>query len=144
MVPLFHYTATSALGLVIENGLRMSTQGQGDGGVYFSVLGPASYKIGTHNYEENISKCSMFLESSSHKEIMKSHKKVNQSRCLLYVLTVEQSKTASGWSAFWSTVDNGNLTRLLSTASLAKCWFQRRVGESMRAWCLRRTFVTSA
>ena len=50
MVPLFHYTATSVLGLVIKNGLRMSTQGQGDGGVYFSVLGPASYKIGTRNY----------------------------------------------------------------------------------------------
>ena len=143
-MPLFHYTAPSVLSLVIKNGLRMSTQGQGDGGVYFSVLGPASYKIGTRNYEDNISKCPMFLASSPHKEIMKSRKKVNQPRCLFYVLILEQSKTASGWSEFWNTADKGNLTRLLSTVFLAKCWFQRRAGESMRAWCPRRTSVTSA
>ncbi len=59
VVPLFHYTATSVVDLMIKNGLRMSTQGQGDGGVYFSVLGPASYKIGTRNYEENISERAM-------------------------------------------------------------------------------------
>ena len=59
MVPLFHYTATSVVDLMIKNGLRMSTQGQGDGGVYFSVLGPASYKIGTDNYEDNISEPAM-------------------------------------------------------------------------------------
>ena len=59
MVPLFHYTATSVVDLIIKNGLRMSTQGQGDGGVYFSTLGPASYKIGTRNYEDNISEPAM-------------------------------------------------------------------------------------
>jgi hypothetical protein len=32
----------------------MSTQGQGDGGVYFSTLGPAAYALGTDAYEENI------------------------------------------------------------------------------------------
>ena len=32
----------------------MSTQGQGDGGVYFSTRGPASYGLGSHLYEDNI------------------------------------------------------------------------------------------
>mmetsp|Transcript_33577 Transcript_33577/g.39454 ORF Transcript_33577/g.39454 Transcript_33577/m.39454 type:complete len:411 (+) Transcript_33577:2-1234(+) len=32
----------------------MSTQGQGDGGVYFSTLGPCSYGLGTYEYEENL------------------------------------------------------------------------------------------
>ena len=59
MVPLFHYTAPSVVDLMIKHGLRMSTQGQGDGGVYFSTLGPASYKIGTDNYEDNISEPAM-------------------------------------------------------------------------------------
>jgi hypothetical protein len=34
----------------------MSTQGQGDGGVYVSTLGPASYGLGTDDYEVNIIK----------------------------------------------------------------------------------------
>jgi hypothetical protein len=32
----------------------MSTQGQGDGGVYFSMQGPCLYGLGTDRYEENI------------------------------------------------------------------------------------------
>ena len=32
----------------------MSIQGQGDGGVYFSTLGPASYKLGDPLYENNV------------------------------------------------------------------------------------------
>jgi hypothetical protein len=32
----------------------MSTQGQGDCGVYFSTLGPASYDLGSPEYEDNI------------------------------------------------------------------------------------------
>ena len=39
---------------IIKGGLRMSTQGQGDGGVYFSTLGPSSYELGSEKYEENI------------------------------------------------------------------------------------------
>jgi len=34
----------------------MSTQGQGDGGVYVSTQGPASYGLGTDDYEVNIIK----------------------------------------------------------------------------------------
>lgn len=32
----------------------MSVQGQGDGGVYFSTLGPASYGLGEALYEQNL------------------------------------------------------------------------------------------
>ena len=35
-------------------GFRMSTQGQGDGGVYFSALSPASYHMGSATYEDNL------------------------------------------------------------------------------------------
>jgi hypothetical protein len=34
----------------------MSTQGQGDGGVYFSTLGPCSYELGKCEYEYNLIK----------------------------------------------------------------------------------------
>jgi len=53
-VPLYHYTNAAAAPFIFERGFRMSTQGQGDGGVYFSTLGPASYGLGTDEYEKNI------------------------------------------------------------------------------------------
>jgi hypothetical protein len=54
LVPLYHYTQPSLVKLMLTGGLRMSTQGQGDGGVYFSTLGPCSYGLGTFDYEENL------------------------------------------------------------------------------------------
>jgi hypothetical protein len=53
---LYHYTSLNVAKLIIEGGLRMSTQGQGDGGVYVSTQGPASYGLGTDDYEVNIIK----------------------------------------------------------------------------------------
>ena len=44
-VPLYHYTMPALGELILNSGLRMSTQGQGDGGVYLSLLGPASFKV---------------------------------------------------------------------------------------------------
>jgi hypothetical protein len=60
-VPLYHYTQVSVASLILKSGLRMSSQGQGDGGVYFSTLGPCSYGLGlsendSKNYEDNIIK----------------------------------------------------------------------------------------
>jgi hypothetical protein len=43
---LYHYTSPNVASLILKGGLRMSTQGQGDGGVYFSLKGPASYGYG--------------------------------------------------------------------------------------------------
>jgi hypothetical protein len=51
---VYHYTQPKLLPLILKTGFRMSTQGQGDGGVYFSTLGPAAYEVGTDLYEENI------------------------------------------------------------------------------------------
>jgi hypothetical protein len=56
LVPVFHYTLPSLGPLILSSGFRMSTQGQGDGGVYFSTLSPASYELGSEAYEENIIK----------------------------------------------------------------------------------------
>ena len=36
-VPLYHYTMPAVAPFILEGGFRMSTQGQGDGGVYFST-----------------------------------------------------------------------------------------------------------
>ncbi len=44
-VPLYHYTMPALGELILNSGLRMSTQGQGDGGVYLSLLGPASFQV---------------------------------------------------------------------------------------------------
>jgi hypothetical protein len=54
LVPLYHFTNPNVVPLILKEGVRMSTQGQGDGGVYFSTLGPASYDLGGSKYEENI------------------------------------------------------------------------------------------
>jgi hypothetical protein len=51
---VYHFTKPALLPLILKTGFRMSTQGQGDGGVYFSTLGPAAYALGTDSYEENI------------------------------------------------------------------------------------------
>ena len=53
-VPLYHYTMHAIAPFIQRGGFRMSTQGQGDGGVYFSTLGPSSYDLGSSMYEENI------------------------------------------------------------------------------------------
>ena len=53
-VPLYHYTILAVAPFILGGGFRMSTQGHGDGGVYFSTLGPSSYNLGADNYEENI------------------------------------------------------------------------------------------
>jgi hypothetical protein len=53
-VPLYHYTIMAVADLIMHGGFRMSTQGQGDGGMYFSTLGPSSYELGSPKYEENI------------------------------------------------------------------------------------------
>eukprot|EP00615_Pteridomonas_danica_P004176 CAMPEP_0114340100 /NCGR_PEP_ID=MMETSP0101-20121206/8156_1 /TAXON_ID=38822 ORGANISM="Pteridomonas danica, Strain PT" /NCGR_SAMPLE_ID=MMETSP0101 /ASSEMBLY_ACC=CAM_ASM_000211 /LENGTH=825 /DNA_ID=CAMNT_0001473259 /DNA_START=811 /DNA_END=3285 /DNA_ORIENTATION=+ len=50
---LYHYTNPKIADLILESGLRMSTQGQGDGGVYFSLLGPASYGFGVDINNKN-------------------------------------------------------------------------------------------
>ena len=36
-VPMYHYTVPAVAPFILEGGFRMSTQGQGDGGVYFST-----------------------------------------------------------------------------------------------------------
>jgi hypothetical protein len=56
LIPLYHYTSPTVAPLILRGGLRMSTQGQGDGGVYVSTQGPASYGLGTSEYEVNIIK----------------------------------------------------------------------------------------
>jgi len=52
--PLFHYTQPSVVPLILQGGLRMSTQGQGDGGLYLSTKSPVSYGLGKRSYEEAI------------------------------------------------------------------------------------------
>eukprot|EP00615_Pteridomonas_danica_P006003 CAMPEP_0114330758 /NCGR_PEP_ID=MMETSP0101-20121206/1966_1 /TAXON_ID=38822 ORGANISM="Pteridomonas danica, Strain PT" /NCGR_SAMPLE_ID=MMETSP0101 /ASSEMBLY_ACC=CAM_ASM_000211 /LENGTH=748 /DNA_ID=CAMNT_0001460879 /DNA_START=458 /DNA_END=2704 /DNA_ORIENTATION=+ len=52
-VPLYHYTQLSVAQLILKTGLRMSRQGQGDGGVYFSTLGPCSYGLGSSELGSN-------------------------------------------------------------------------------------------
>jgi hypothetical protein len=52
-VPLYHYTMPTIVPSILRGGLRMSTQGQGDGGVYFSTLGPCSYGMGNQFHMEN-------------------------------------------------------------------------------------------
>jgi len=54
LAPLYHYTLPPVAPFILKGGFRMSTQGQGDRGVYFSTLGPASYGLGTPDYEKNI------------------------------------------------------------------------------------------
>ena len=54
LAPVFHYTHPALAPLILSGGFRMSTQGQGDGGVYFSTLSPASYELGSESYETNI------------------------------------------------------------------------------------------
>jgi len=53
LVPLFHYTAPPVGSQILDRGLAMSNR-QSDGGVYFSTRGPASYGLGSPDYETNI------------------------------------------------------------------------------------------
>ena len=54
LVCCYHYTSKASLQFILDGGFRMSTSGQGDGGVYFSTMGPASYGLGTVEYERNL------------------------------------------------------------------------------------------
>eukprot|EP00615_Pteridomonas_danica_P010327 CAMPEP_0114337352 /NCGR_PEP_ID=MMETSP0101-20121206/6308_1 /TAXON_ID=38822 ORGANISM="Pteridomonas danica, Strain PT" /NCGR_SAMPLE_ID=MMETSP0101 /ASSEMBLY_ACC=CAM_ASM_000211 /LENGTH=623 /DNA_ID=CAMNT_0001469563 /DNA_START=199 /DNA_END=2070 /DNA_ORIENTATION=+ len=53
-VILYHYTQSAFGSMIAKTGFRMSTQGQGDGGVYFSTKGPTSYDWGSDKYEKNL------------------------------------------------------------------------------------------
>jgi hypothetical protein len=69
LIPMFHYTSSNVAEMILQGGLRMSTQGQGDGGgVYFSTFGPASYGLGTGDYEVNIIKDCFGVERLSEYE----------------------------------------------------------------------------
>jgi hypothetical protein len=50
------FILSGILPLILQGGMRMSTQGQGDGGVYFSLRSPLSYNLGNDDYEVNIIK----------------------------------------------------------------------------------------
>jgi hypothetical protein len=54
LVCCYHYTSEASALFIMEGGFRMSRHGQGDGGVYFSTLGPASYGLGSVEYEQRI------------------------------------------------------------------------------------------
>jgi hypothetical protein len=54
LTPMYHFTSPASAAFIMQDGFRMSTQGQGDGGVYFSILGPGCYDIGSVDYEDNI------------------------------------------------------------------------------------------
>jgi hypothetical protein len=54
LVPLYHFTSPPVAPSILKGGFRMSTQGLGDGGVTFANLGPASYDLGSPEYEDNI------------------------------------------------------------------------------------------
>ena len=63
-VVVFHFTNGVSAGFIVKTGLRMSTQGQGDGGVYFITMGPISFKLGTEDFER------LIIESCFGKERM--------------------------------------------------------------------------
>jgi len=65
LIPIYHYTKIEIAILIIKSGFKIystkdngnssnSSGGSGSGGVYFSTLGPASYDLGSPEYEENI------------------------------------------------------------------------------------------
>jgi hypothetical protein len=56
LIIMYHYTSTITAKLIIENGLRMSTHRQNEGGVFFTNLGPCAYGMHTSQYELNIIK----------------------------------------------------------------------------------------
>jgi hypothetical protein len=59
LIPLYHYTSSAVLPLIIRNGLRMSTSHASsfrEGGVCFSMKGPASYGLGSERYGTNMIK----------------------------------------------------------------------------------------
>eukprot|EP00615_Pteridomonas_danica_P014873 CAMPEP_0114398952 /NCGR_PEP_ID=MMETSP0102-20121206/15255_1 /TAXON_ID=38822 ORGANISM="Pteridomonas danica, Strain PT" /NCGR_SAMPLE_ID=MMETSP0102 /ASSEMBLY_ACC=CAM_ASM_000212 /LENGTH=477 /DNA_ID=CAMNT_0001560531 /DNA_START=460 /DNA_END=1893 /DNA_ORIENTATION=+ len=68
LMPLYHYTTLPAALLIMKNGLRMSSGelsstsslnhhiNNGEGGVFLTTQSPASYGLGTKNYEVNLIK----------------------------------------------------------------------------------------
>ena len=54
LIPIFHFTNVDIAPLILSQGLMLSTQGQGDGGIYFSTLSPASYGLGSAEYQDNL------------------------------------------------------------------------------------------
>jgi len=54
LIPMYHYTHVDVVPYIFDNGFRLHAGARSDGGVHFSQLGPASYGIGTPEYEENI------------------------------------------------------------------------------------------
>jgi hypothetical protein len=60
LIPMYHYTSLSMAKLILSEGFRLCSRDfdsrDVDHGVYFSTKGPASFELGTEDYEINIIK----------------------------------------------------------------------------------------
>ena len=88
---VYHYTSVRSARLILDGGFRMSTVGQGDGGVYFSTLSPASYELGSENYERNI-----IVDCFGKERLEEYRGKHLLDVCLVYALAPEVLQPAPG------------------------------------------------
>ena len=54
LVPMYYYTKPSTANVIAHYGLSSAAATSKDGGVYFTALSPASYDVGTSEYEDHL------------------------------------------------------------------------------------------
>ena len=72
----YHYTMNAIAPLIFQRGLRMSTQGQADGGVYFSSLESVTYDLESTMYEDNV------IIDCFDKEMLEEYRGKHKTRCV--------------------------------------------------------------
>jgi len=89
LVPLYHYTSVYVSSYIFNGGLRVSTEGKG--GVHFSTQSPASYDVGSADYEKNV-----ILDCFGEDQLEECREKKKADVCFVYAAEPSTLRQAPG------------------------------------------------
>ena len=91
LIPIYYYTTSSAAGLIARNGFPFMTASSKDSGIYFTALSPASYDVGSFEYEDNL-----ILDMLGPDSLMDSHRAHKFDVCIAYAAEPRVMRQAPG------------------------------------------------
>jgi len=91
LVPMYYYTKPSTANTIAQYGFAVSASSPKDGGIYFSALSPASYDVGSYEYEDNL-----ILDMLGHDGLVDSQGAHKVDVCIVYAAEPRVLRQAPG------------------------------------------------
>ena len=123
LFPVYHYSSPFLAPFITNCGFRLSVDSDANAGISFSTKGPASFGLGTHDYEKNLI-VDVFGATCI---------KVVALTCaaLLYILSHVRNLIIN-FELYRSILEDTSLTCVSSTVRRRVFWFKRRVDPMPR------------